>query len=219
MKSTHLVRASLVLGASLALSGCLKTTTTGGQYNHIAELIVSSNSAFAEAHAAGNTTMPTTGMATYTGAGYGLVGNSITAGNARLFAGEATLNADFAAGTLDGSVTNLVGAENVSAAEFWAAAAAYDDAEVERIIGPTQSIDGEVQITNGRITGELYTTDIAGTMDHKGTEIVLGGTARGSFAGEDAATTSLYTTTTTGGLTATEGGTARAGIFRIYGER
>ncbi|MAM60325.1 hypothetical protein [Maritimibacter sp. UBA3975] len=220
MKTRTIVRAHAALVVCLAVSGCLNTTTAGGSYNSVAELIVSSNSAFAEAHAAGNTTIPDTGSATFKGGAYGLVGDTITSGDASMFAGEAMLMANFGAGTISGTVTNLVGAQNVSAAEFWAASGAQNEAEVERVIGTTQSIDGEIEVTNGRITGELYAADIAGTIDHFGKEIVLGGTGRGSFAGPDAATTSFYTTTSTAGLlTVTQDGSAKAGIVRIYGER
>ena len=94
------------------------------------------------------TTMPTTGTATYTGSMTGVVANTPIGGSDNL-TGVVTLNINFAAGTISGSISSIITAAGVSTIQTYASYAAGQSLPLTF---------GDITIASGAITGSSFST-------------------------------------------------------------
>lgn len=119
--------------------------------------------------------MPETGTATYEGV-VGIGGN-FEDGNVVL-AGDAALEADFAAATLTGTLDNFVGASVNSGVTA--------DEVLSDPLGNLFKFgkaDGAIDVTGGVITDSAFTADFGGDVSLDGNDYTIAGTMDGNFRG------------------------------------
>lgn len=162
------------LAGMAALAGCAQVNAAGKllTYNTI-------SSALADAEI--TATMPSAGTAEYSG--IAAIGAKTDTVNVALV-GDAALTADFAAGTIDGTIDDFIGAKldtDIDPEDLQAIFTGSLDTLLA--IG---TADGQVDVTNGAISGSTFTADFDGdvTLDD-GTVVSPSGTMSGDFYGTD----------------------------------
>ncbi|MBL6426605.1 MAG: hypothetical protein HOY44_03690 [Maritimibacter sp.] len=179
MKHHAIQTVAALIGAS-ALSGCLGTTpglTLG-------ELVYQS---FDEVGPLADTaTMPTTGTASYEG------GSIVTVGRPddpdHMLVGRTTLDADFAAGSLTGQISEIQGKRDASGSDWMTLnhPGIGSPAQYQAVLDTFSDATGDIDITGGFFVGSDLVADIAGTVTSSGDTIRTEGSITGTFKGPDA---------------------------------
>tara|TARA_R100000322_G_scaffold9788_16_gene6320 strand:+ start:30397 stop:31029 length:633 start_codon:yes stop_codon:yes gene_type:complete len=165
---------------------------------------------------AAKATMPTSGTATFNGYATAFVKDAITDQTGRQLVGDATLSARFSAagGSVEGTIGNLLGRENVNQTELFSAIQNGNAGEIEAILGDYTQASGEIDLAPATITGAGFTTAIDGTITHEGDTLRFNGRGTGNFSGDDAS--GVQVTGIAGGagdMTLTENGALKAGTL------
>ncbi|MEC7765176.1 MAG: hypothetical protein VX874_24945 [Pseudomonadota bacterium] len=194
--------------AALSLTACALTSTTTGTPTPeptFDEVYAAAVGAYGDAifeNAGASATpvanMPKSASATYSGYSSIILSKAgPTSALIDILVGRSTLTANFTStgGTVAGTASDFTYVNDLSQAEFdartTAASAAYatattreDMVEVGRLLFDSEGkANGSIDVTNGQITGNTLTADVAGTVEHGGYSTSINGAATGSFAG------------------------------------
>jgi hypothetical protein len=223
-----LIRFAVLGAAVVSTSGCaLLGIGAGGSTADpaaTAALAVETRTEF-NALNSGNTTLPTTGDANYSGFLSGVVKDTaMTNGSptqiGRMLVGDANFDVAFMTNDVDfsGTVNNILAKDEVDQTELYSVLTTGTAAELEALLDTYDGTTGELVFANGRLdtaSGPTnITSDVSGTVTHNGDALAFGGTTRGYFIGANGEGMFINAETHEG-LTITENGIDRVGDFGV----
>lgn len=151
---------SAVAIAALAVSACSSSNSGSRSFDQLADEGQALLTQYENEDVTPTSNVPTAGSATYNGvAAFGTT-QSFDVQNAEALA-AVSLEADFAASSISGTIDNFVDFDGVRA-------------------------PGSVAVTNGTIAGNAIAADLSGDLTIEGTSIAVGGNLDGNFVGENA---------------------------------
>lgn len=200
--------AILVAGAAFTLSGCsgISLAKKAAKFEEMYDEVTT----MADTTGA---TMPTTGAATYSGST--MIGADFGGDDNVAMFGDADLTADFAAGSVNGTLSNFSGLILTDAERE---AADNGNIDLMTLLKSAKSLKGDVAISNaGGISGTTFGTTAAGTLTVGGEEYTVAGAVDGQFKGD--AASALYASEGAGFTVSRDGDAATGSTIEIVAEK